>query len=234
MKNRYAFYGLRRSGNHAILEWLIQNLGGSGERTVISHRRLIAVNTAAYINEANTFEPVERLYKHCTYADQNYENLIVSYEDVSLDYILPPTKGYKNIVIVRDINNLFASRYKRFIDKGHLHESSDMLINEKIVNIWKDHVNAGLNKDAILIQFEKWLDSKEYRDEISAIFKCHNYDITDTMTEFGDGSSFSGKIKPSVNDLKNRANQIQLPEIVQERINQSDIVELRKKLQYID
>jgi hypothetical protein len=234
MSNRYSFYGLRRSGNHAVLEWLLQNMGGSGQRTVVSHRRLMSVNSAAYINEANTFESIEALNEHCKLGDENYEKLIVSYEDVPLNYVLPHTKGYTPIVIIRDITNLFASRYKKGIAYGHPYNYGAMRIDEKAVDIWKDHVIAGLNGDAILIQFEKWVDSKEYRDEISAIFDCHNYDITDTMTEFGDGSSFSGQNKPTAKELKSRANQIELPKIVQERIEQEDIIELRKKLDYIN
>jgi len=232
--DRYAFYGLRRSGNHAVLEWLLQNMGGSGERKVVSHRRLMAVNDAAYINEINTFESIEALNEHCELGDKNYKKLIVSYEDVSLDYVLPPVVGYKPIVIIRDITNLFASRYKKGISYGHPYDYGEMRIDEKSVNIWKEHATAGLNDGAILIQFEKWVDSKEYRDEISTIFDCYNYDITDTMTVFGEGSSFSGQRKPTSEELKNRANQIELPEDVQERIKQDDILEIRRKLGYIN
>lgn len=92
---------------------------------------------------------------------------------------------------------------------------------------------AGLNGDAILIQFEKWLDSKEYRDKISAEFNVMNHDITDTITEFGDGSSFSGQNVPTAEELKNRSKQIELPSVVLDRIQQPDIVELRKQLGYI-
>lgn len=35
----YEFYGLRRSGNHAILEWLIQNIGGPGNRNITKPTR---------------------------------------------------------------------------------------------------------------------------------------------------------------------------------------------------
>lgn len=230
---RFSFYGLRRSGNHAILEWLIQNLGGSGEREVIKHRRLISVNSAAYINEANTFSSLEKLQEYHSLVDKTHESLIVAYEDVGFDYILPVSKGYKNIVIIRDIPNLFASRYKKGQAYGHSYDYGVMRIDEKAVELWKEHAITGLNGDAILIQFEKWLDSKEYRDEISSKFNVTNYDITDTITEFGEGSSFSGQRKPTAEELKNRSKQVVLPSIVANRIEQPDIIELRKKLGYI-
>ena len=231
--DRFAFYGLRRSGNHAILEWLIQNMGGSGERKVVFWRRLMAVKLAAYINEANTYPSLEVLQEHHRIANTIFEKLIVSYEDVNLDYVLPVTTGYKNIVIIRDIPNLFASRYKKSIGYEQPWDFGAMRIDEHSVDIWKNHALTGLNGDAILIQFEKWLDSKEYRDKIAALFGCDNYDITDTITEFGEGSSFSGQNVPTAEDLKNRSNQIELPEEVQQRIEQEDIIELRKRLGYI-
>ena len=39
----YSFYGLRRSGNHAVLEWLTINLGQSSEREVKKKRERISV-----------------------------------------------------------------------------------------------------------------------------------------------------------------------------------------------
>lgn len=231
--NRFAFYGLRRSGNHAILEWLIQNMGGSGSRKVIFNRRLIAVNSAAYINEINSYGNKKEMNLHYETANKNYENLLVSYEDTSIDYSVSLTKEYDKIVIVRDIENLFASRFKKGQSYKQPYNLGDMRIDEITVDLWKNHVEAGLNKNAILIQFEKWVDSKEYRDHISKILGFYNYDKIDTITEFGEGSSFSGQRIPTAEELKTRASQVELPEKVKDRISQEDILELRKKLGYI-
>jgi len=230
--NRFAFYGLRRSGNHAILEWLLQNMGGSGNREMVKNRRIMQVNNAAYINEANSYANKEELKRDISNSEKNYEKLTVSYEDAPVDFSLF-TEGYKKIVIVRDIENLFASRFKRGQKYKNNINTSDMRIDQFAVDLWKNHINAGLNGDAILIQFEKWVDSKEYRDKLAAQLNTVNYDITDTMTVFGNGSSFSGKIKPTAEELKSRAKMVDLPEAVKNRIAQPDIVELRKKLGYI-
>lgn len=232
--NRYAFYGLRRSGNHAILEWLIQNMGDRGERKVVKSRRLMAVNSAAYINEANTYSSYENLEEHHALADETYKTLIVSYEDVGLDYVLPITQGYRKIVIIRDLPNLFASRYKKSQAYGHSYKKGVMRIDEKAIELWKDHAISGLNGSAILIQFEKWLDAKEYRDELAASFNAANHDITDTITEFGEGSSFSGQLKPTVEELKTRFSQVALPRKVRKRVQEEDINDLRRQLGYIE
>lgn len=140
--DRFAFYGLRRSGNHAILEWLIQNIGNLGQRKVVFDRRLISVNSAAYINEANSYKTIEELSMHHSLADKFYESLIVSYEDVGLNYVLPITVGYKNIVIIRDIPNLFASRYKKGQAWGHSYDFGVMRIDEKNSSIMERTCNG--------------------------------------------------------------------------------------------
>ena len=227
--NRFAFYGLRRSGNHAILEWLLQNMGGSGNREMVKNRRIIHVNNAAYINEANSYIDKEELNQDISNSEKNYEKLIVSYEDVPVDFSLF-TEGYKKIVVVRNIENLFASRFKKAQQYKSSIYTGPMRIDQFAVDLWKNHVNAGLNGDAILIQFEKWVDSKEYRDQITAQLDTVNYDITDTMTVFGAGSSFSGNVKPTAKELKSRAKMVHLPELIKNRIAQPDIIELKKKL----
>ena len=230
---RFSFYGLRRSGNHAILEWLIQNMGGSGERKVIKKSRLIQVNNAAYINEANTYEVESVFMEDWKLSNSNYDYLIVSYEDVGLNHMKEATKEYKKIAIIRDIPNLFASRYKRYISKRSNSMKKNMRIDEYAVNLWKELATCDKNTDTVLIKFESWVESKEYRDQISKQLGLVNYDITDTMTNFGNGSSFSGKKKPTAKELANRINQVELPEEVIERINQEDIIEIRKSLGYI-
>lgn len=230
---RFAFYGLRRSGNHAILEWLIQNMGGSGERKVIKDRRLMQVNNAAYINEANTYGKESAFIKDWKLADSSHDYLIVSYEDVGLNHTREATKEYKKIAIIRDITNLFASRQKNYINSPSRAHRLNMRIDEYAVNLWKELATCDKNTDTVLIKFESWVESKEYRDQISKQLGLVNYDITDTMTNFGDGSSFSGKKKPTAKELATRINQVELPEEVIERINQEDIIEIRKSLGYI-
>jgi hypothetical protein len=227
----YDFYGLRRSGNHAILEWLIQNMGGAGNRNVIKVNRVIQCGNAAYINEANTYESHDSVNTDISFCQSAFDSLIIAYEDVSTNYRLGDHNNQK-IVILRDIFNLFASRYKKIV--SHPEKSSyynlAMRIDEIIVNLWKEHANS----DAIIILFEKWVESKEYRDLICERLRIPNHDITDTVTNFGGGSSFTGQKKPTIEELKSRSKMVNLPQEVIDRLNQPDITEIRQRLGFIE
>ena len=228
----YNFYGLRRSGNHAILEWLIQNIGGPENRNIIKHRRIIQCGRAVYINEANTYASHKDIELDVTFCQSAFENTIIAYEDVPTNYYLSNTSNSQKIVILRDIFNLFSSRYK--YKNKHPEEiaryMTSMRIDEKAIEVWKEHANS----DALIILFEKWIESKEYRDSICKRLGIPNHDITDTMTEFGEGSSFTGQKKPTVEELKSRSKMVNLPQEVIDRLNQPDITEIRKKLKFIN
>lgn len=225
----YNFYGLRRSGNHAVLEWLLKNISKNKNRNVVKKDRVIQYDNSAYINECNTYHTHEELNIDILFCRKAFENLVLTYEDVPTTYKLVSGSD-KNIVIVRNINNLFASRRKKGQEYGHSYDFGPMHIDEKAVNIWKQHINVGLNGEATLIHFEKWVANKEYRDSICRSLNIVNLDNTNTVTSFGGGSSFSGKKKPTIKELKSRSEQIDLPKQVQARLEQPDIIELQHKL----
>ena len=228
----YNFYGLRRSGNHAILEWLIQNMGGPENRNIIRKRRIIQCGRAVYINEANTYPSHKDIELDTSFCRSAFDSVIVTYEDVPTTYSLINTENTIKIVILRDIFNLFSSRYK-YTNK-HPEElarySMVMRIDEKAIEVWKEHANS----DALIILFEKWIESKEYRDSICEKLGIPNHDIIDTMTEFGNGSSFTGQKKPTVEELKSRSKMVNLPQEVIDRLNQPDITEIRRRLGFIE
>lgn len=229
---QYNFYGLRRSGNHAILEWLIQNMGGPGTRNIVKPRRVIQCGRSAYINESNTYPSQEHILLDVSFCRIAFDNLIVAYEDVPTNYSLANTHDNKKIVILRDIFNLFSSRYKKIVShpEGEDYFNVAMRIDEKAVEVWKEHANS----NALIILFEKWIESKEYRDSICKQLGIPNHDITDTMTEFGEGSSFTGQKKPTIEELKSRSKMVNLPQEVIDRLNQPDITEIRKRLGFIE
>lgn len=86
----------------------------------------------------------------------------------------------------------------------------------------------------ILIIYLSVNDLNVYRKEF---IECliHNSEIPTIkeITNFGNGSSFTGRKKPSSQDLINRKNQIDLPKETIERLKSEDIIEIRRKLGYI-
>ena len=96
-----AIYGMRRSGNHAILEWMIKNLSGTNERHVIKHS-LITSGDSCYLNAINEYNQSPSLFIDYHFAKSTYKNFIVSYEDVSDKYVTDYTRSFKKIVILKE------------------------------------------------------------------------------------------------------------------------------------
>ena len=229
----HAIYGLRRSGNHAILEWMIKNFSQKDQRHVIKHR-LITSGNSCYLNAINEYIQSRDLFIDYNFAKITYKNLLISYEDIPETMNTEYTLGFNKIVILRDILNVIASRYKRMIDLDP--KSLDyrlMKIDENLFNCWKSHASA-FKKNVLIIKFEDWLSSKEQRDKIANSLGCKNIDCVSTIPFHGGGSSFSKMEKiPSAKDLQSRSEQVQLPSEILERIQKSDISNLRKEHGYM-
>jgi len=230
----YAIYGLRRSGNHAILEWMIKNFNQKDERHIIKHR-LITSGNSCYLNAINEYIKTRNFHIDFNFAKITYKNLLVSYEDVPETYVSKYTRGFNKIVILRDILNVVASRYKRIMDsdpESNIYKL--MKIDENLFKCWISHASA-FKKNASIIKFEDWISSKEQRDEIAKSVGCKNIDCISTIPFHGGGSSFSKMEKmPSSKDLLNRSDQVKLPNKILERINKSDILNLRKEHGYVN
>ncbi len=238
-KARLAIYGLRRSGNHAITEWLLKNLSGKNERHVITHR-LVSSGDACYLNAINEYMDSPRLTVDYMFAKQNFSNLIITYEDVTHHFVPEFSSGFAKLVIIRDIEGLLASRYKQMINTAQLGNSgllqrSNRLfgINGETFEMWKSFA-LSTNEECLLIKFEEWVASKDYRDDLASKLGLDNIDITDTIADYGGGSSFSVQTTPpTAQELANRASEVELPESIRERIYMDDISNLRKQLGYL-
>ena len=73
----HAIYGLRRSGNHAILEWMIKNFSQKDQRYVLKHR-LIASGNSCYLNAINEYIQSRDLFIDYNFAKITYKNLLIT------------------------------------------------------------------------------------------------------------------------------------------------------------
>jgi len=235
MNRRISVYGLRRSGNHAIVEWLNKNLGGSPVQNKISSRFLHS-GSSCYLNSVTEYEYSSIFEVNYKFAMINFPNVIATHEDCFTSYETRLTKGFPKIVIIRDILNVVASRYKLLmkrhpdkVDNGNL-----CSINENIFQIWIENVLSA-KKKCMLVKFEEWVASRQYRDAISAKLKVKNLDVMGQMSFHGGGSSFGNlSSTPSLTDLNNRWKQVDIPSKFIRRIESQDIKSLRKQLGYIN
>lgn len=163
-------YSLCRSGTHAIIFWIINNLGGFTKEA----------NNHIFINEEIGLFYYNNCNHHKYYLPKKYKILIRNYED-----ILP--KNNTDIIIIRDFGNLLASRYKKYGDNLGL---SNEYITDiyKLIDVWKNMIKSNNYK----IYYDKWLISNEYRNKICNDLGIINKDKIDYVSAIGNGSSFIG------------------------------------------
>lgn len=230
---RLAIYGLRRSGNHAVIEWILKNLSGCNERHVIKESMIFSGNSC-HLNAINQYRNEALLRIDHLFATSSFKNLIISYEDRPSNSATEFSLGYTKVVIIRDIYNVIASRYKKLIDtKSQPGWQQLMKIDESIFTIWKQHA-AAAKQGTTMIRFEDWIEGKEARNAISKSLGLENLDHTNTMSHHGGGSSFNPHhwTPPSGSDLNNRWRQVELPKALLERMKQEDIQVTRSQLGY--
>lgn len=226
----YSFYGIRRSGNHAIIEWLLYNMGKGKKRiclrTHAESEKVISRGDAIYFNDVSRYAShIQLCYDVIGAYQLNHTSLIVTYEDKPISYELIPSNRGK-IIIIRDIINVIASRIKN----SNSINKNDMIVNQDIIDLWCEHAST---KDCIKIVYEKWLTSKSYRDEICNRFSIENLDNIEDVYSFGGGSSFVGKKLDTKDNLLNRHKSINFSKEIIDMISANNVVSLRKELGYI-
>jgi hypothetical protein len=206
-------YGMRRSGHHAIIGWLKFNLDNHFGKEKVHYINDL-INNCSYRGET-------LMHKVNEYKYSGAEVLIVSYEDelTSVSRI----EGYETskFVIVRDIKNLSASRYKAS-------KHGAMRIDQKFVDTWTEHTNFP-NK----IRYEDFLLNKDVRDKVSLRFGVENIDITNDVKYCSNiGSSFVGRVMDEPENYLNRHKMIEIPEHLMQFITTQEVELVRQKMGY--
>lgn len=126
--------------------------------------------------------------KIVSFEDYNVKDFFSIYEN-SLN-----KEPHKNIFIVRDAYNLFASRNKKAEDITH----KRLKVTPDFVNIWKMFVKEAFKEtnftdNKIVINFNEWASNDQYRKMVSKYLELpEDKDNTNIMTHDGNGSSFDG------------------------------------------
>jgi hypothetical protein len=240
------FYGLRRSGNHAILAWLIKNLSTTDselENLIAPTPELGFISKrcgdAYHLNDIGTGWSVSNP-KYLAglidgYVSAGAKTIVLSYEDYGPDVSLLHTfpnefhflKDSKKIVLVRDIVNVLASRYKA--STGPIGKLVAFDVNVNKINAW---ITGAISQE-FKIKYEDWLISKEYRDSICEHLNITNRDLTDHVSSAGGGSSFSGMLKVNKDKLLNRSKEVDLPEDWNFYLKTVEVIRARKTAGYI-
>lgn len=201
MKRLLVLQGMKRSGNHALIQWIRANLpvvffnnavqvGGilRGERTLPEplpfNRWLGEQSRIPLLAKARAYN----------------KDVLVSFEDFDPAWRLfsttPPAT--LSILILRDPYNLFASRIRKGVSTRSSAFANPPSPNFRyMIELWKAHALAFLNETSgrpdVAVYFNRWFDSPAYRQQIADSLAMPNSDAgLDIVDGFGGGSSFDG------------------------------------------
>jgi hypothetical protein len=193
--------GMRRSGNHAIISWLIKSVGGE-----CLHLNNVTVGKNGYRHrdifpERNDSDEVkQRIHASRFRAFSPLDLLSISYEDHSTAEFLadganPRTPDYygpfgtrRDVLLMRDAFNLFASR----IRSGKI-PTKLAAMDQKAMFI--DHARTFLRERdgdrLVCVSYNEWFSDEAYRASIQRRLGIEPQEVErDTVTGHGGGSSF--------------------------------------------
>ena len=208
-------FGLQRSGNHSIIDWLCSILTGSVHLNNLQHK-LVDFQT----------EKEARLYFQKLATKHKSSTLILSLED-SANKIEPEdtflnsfnqkveffrsVKSFKVecIVVLRDPYNTLASRLK-----AQERLTADMSLETYIDN-WKDLARSFGKHGLRYIIYNKWRDDEGYRkilcDELGGKYSDRTLS---EVARAGGGSSFDGRGRLTMRELHTKFINKSLPSII--------------------
>lgn len=181
---RIIFYGLKRSGNHAIIYWILRNLQGSEKLCEIVPSYIHLGTNSIFFNDVTSSEGAILIEKD-KWINQKKEHIIISVEDANE---WKPSRQFAELLgpeefipfyIIRNPLNCYASRFCTF-------GFSDIYV---FVRMYKNFIEKTKNNN--VIYYDKWNSDKNYRDEVSKMFGVSNIDIHNIKTLEGGGSVFS-------------------------------------------
>lgn len=197
--------GLSRSGNHAIINWILNQAQG---RTCFLNCVEGKTNPFVSARPLASGLPYEANYpefdweRECCGDFLHKDLLVYSYEDSFLghtchplfeqhhDRWMGPSRQRMDILILRDPFNLFASRRR-----AELSSVSTLTA----IRIWKQHAREALgerhylNTPNLWIYYNRWVTDRAYRQQIATRLGLRFSDATiDTVHSTGGGSSFDG------------------------------------------
>ena len=212
LRRNIAFFGIKRSGNHATQNWILNQIP---EDTCVFNQAGLGLNPIntnqfrVYQTEALALDG--RRLTGATYDGPVGNNSIFyTYENIELSNIqdgipmgnqnlssLGSFDYNANIIVLRDPFNVLASLFKTYsaTPAGNMIPAPS-----KYISLWKSHAKEYLGITSFLksentlkipISYNAWFTSEEYRRSVS---EKMNLEFSDAglqyVNRFGEGSSF--------------------------------------------
>ncbi|MDJ0746265.1 MAG: hypothetical protein QNJ32_23270 [Xenococcaceae cyanobacterium MO_167.B27] len=211
-QNEVRIIGLKRSGNHAVSNWMMKQMQGE-----VFYINDVGANENPYREKyeawvrSNCAKNRERLKQESqgNFIEKDY--LIYSYEDYELNRITNKNFANKHdlyfgktatrydVILLRDPFNLIASRFKKgnFVNQHYLGTKNPQL---SVVDLWLSYAKEWLGEtqyleyNRVFINYNKWFSDREYRQSLSSQLNLEFSDqgINQVKSQ-GGGSSFDAR-----------------------------------------
>jgi hypothetical protein len=174
-------FGMKRSGHHAIIEWLMKRIPYK-----VTFKNCIA-----------QFKPIPNDFDQI--ANKNSDSLIriANYEDPDLSEYSQHSRdvNVQRILVLRDPYNLMASR--KNVDSSAIHMKGERYVSlTESIYLWKQHAKEALSPKYIYpytILFNQWFSDSSYRFQICKdLGLMLNDNPLKNVPTYGGGSSFDG------------------------------------------
>jgi hypothetical protein len=216
-ENEFRIFGLRRGGNHAIIAWIASSYPDNSvyyfNDVSHSYSNLFESELTGPSNQLAGTVAAKMI--SCPLATADKKCIIQSYEDNFLELILEidkqeigQSKNRVNIVVLRDPLNMIASRLELYRIGNPYVE-----VTKEIIDLWCEYAEQYLRflekKETILdtnstktifINYNHWVESKEYRDMIASAIGINPATANHhSRMLYGGGSSFKSSDSSNVN-----------------------------------
>lgn len=213
--------GLKRTGNHAITNWIKKQQTGSVRylNNVPCDKNPYRHFYERHLSYNNHPQTIRQFKRESQGKLRKYDCLIYSYEDYSLEEVTNPEFAEKHdrylgksgerydVLILRDPFNLLASRLKNdYLEVKSPHKT--------VIDLWiayaKEYLGETqyLNNNKVCVDYNRWTIDREYRASIAAALKLEFSDAgINEVKGQGGGSSFEGQAfdgQASKMDVHNR------------------------------
>ena len=238
-KKEIRVVGLKRTGNHAIINWLRQQHSGK-----VWHLNNIVAGKNPY-HWLYSHYPKEALKQEALGNFTVKDCLIYSYEDYSLERVTDPkfenlhdlylgkSSIRYDLILLRDPFNLMASRLK----KNYIAVKDP---NYTVTHLWIDYAKEFigetnyLNNYKICINYNRWFVDVEYRKELaSALVMDFSDKGIERVKSEGGGSSFDGEKlngKASQMDVLNRYKVFEDDPEYQKLVDNEELIQYSRKI----
>lgn len=201
MKKVFIVNGLKRSGNHAIINWLRAHAKFEFHNNVIPVRPILNGaplpspfdSMGAFLESRMPCRPERMPFSWGRYIMFSLEDmdttirLFANLDDLKLC----------NILILRDPRNLFASRIRKAGIVNNPAYSTDKKSLQRVLDLWKIHareflgMTSRLEGKKVFIYYNTWFSSEAYRRKISQQLHLKFTDKGfNKVSNWGGGSSF--------------------------------------------